>query len=183
MFLGLESDSSTFYDRREFDSRRIFVSNPKVVGVPISQLNLKSKYNAVITRIRRGDVDMLAHSDTVLELGDRIRFMAKRSDLNALSDLFGDSYYASSKANLFSFGLGIAIGLLVGLFEFKIGDNISFKLGIAGGPLIVGLIMGSVQRTGSIVLDLAIQHQYYIKTNRINPLTSGNWNQIRRGLY
>ena len=141
-------------DRSEYDVRRIFVSNPAVVGKELSSLNLHQKFNTVITRIRRGDVDMLAHGDTVLEMGDRVRFVANRKDLRKLSTLFGDSYYRVSKVNLFSFGLGIALGLLLGTLEFNLPGGIHFKLGFAGGPLIVGLILGTLQRTGKIVWSL-----------------------------
>ncbi len=152
--LGEKVDIILSNDRSKFDVRRIFVSNPAVVGKELSALNLHRKFNTVITRIRRGDVDMLAHGDTVLEMGDRIRFIAKREDLRALSVFFGDSYYKVSKVNLFSFGLGIALGLLLGAIEFSVPGGIQFKLGFAGGPLIVGLILGTLQRTGKIVWSL-----------------------------
>ena len=97
---------------------------------------------------------MLATGNTVLELGDRIRFVARRKDLKSLSKLFGDSYYESSKVNLFSFGLGIALGLLLGTIEFALPGGVNFKFGLAGGPLIVGLVFGALRRTGPIVWTL-----------------------------
>jgi putative transport protein len=110
--IGKMVDSNLDYDRRKYDVRRIFVSNPYVVGKSLSSLNLDKKFNAIITRIRRGDVDMLASNNTVLELGDRLRFVARREDLRSLSQFFGDSYKASSHINLFTFGIGIALGLV-----------------------------------------------------------------------
>jgi putative transport protein len=153
-FFGEETEDLISYNRKEYDVRRIFVSNPKVVGKTLSSLNLNEKYSAVITRIRRGDMDMLAKANTVLEMGDRIRFIARRKDLQGLSDLFGDSYYKSSQVNLFSFGLGIAIGLLIGSIEINLPGGTVFKLGMAGGPLVVGLILGALRRTGPIVWTL-----------------------------
>ncbi len=150
-FLGKKAKKSLSYYRHKYDSRRIFVSKPHVVGKTIASLGLDKKFNALITRIRRGDIDMLAKDNTVLEMGDRIRFVARRKDLKALSDYFGDSYTQSSKVNLFSFGLGIGLGLLLGSFEIPLGANFSFKLGNAGGPLIVGLILGALRRTGPVV--------------------------------
>lgn len=149
--LGKPSNSPLAYDRQLFDVRRIFVSNPDVVGRTLASLDLDKKYNAVITRIRRGDEEMIAKSTTILETGDRIRFIARREDLEALSEYFGDSYSASSKVNLFSFGLGIGLGLILGTIEISFGSDFSFKLGYAGGPLIVGLLLGTLRRTGSIV--------------------------------
>ncbi len=149
--LGIVHETRLDYDRSEFDVRRIFVSNPDVVGTKLGALNLQKKYNAVITRIRRGDVDMLATDETKLELGDRLRFVARREDLLKLSQYFGDSYKDSSHINLFTFGLGIAIGLAIGAIEFNFGPNFSFTLGFAGGPLIVGLVLGAMRRTRNII--------------------------------
>ncbi|MBT8234071.1 MAG: hypothetical protein KJN84_15670, partial [Bacteroidia bacterium] len=149
--IGEEIDSLLDFDRSKYDVRRIFVSNYNVVGKSIASLNINEKYHAVISRIRRGDADMLATGDTILELGDRLRFIARRKDLKALSKFFGDSYKVSSKVNLFSFGLGIGLGLLLGTIDIPLGNQSSFQLGYAGGPLIVGLILGALRRTGPIV--------------------------------
>lgn len=148
--LGEQVDSELTHDRKRFDVRRIFVSNPELVGRSLASLNLHEKFDATITRIRRGDIDMLAQSDTVLELGDRIRFIARREDLQALSTFFGDSYFKASRINVFTFGVGIGLGLLLGALEFSFGDEFNFKFGYAGGPLIVGLILGALRRTGPI---------------------------------
>ena len=152
--LGVRSEQKLSTNRKDYDIRRIFVSNAYVAGRTIASLNLTEKYDAVVTRIRRGDADILAKANTVLELGDRIRFVARRKDLNALAKYFGDSYRESSRVNLFSFGLGIGVGLLLGMIEFRFSDTLSFKLGYAGGPLIVGLLLGALRRTGPVVWTL-----------------------------
>ncbi|MEZ4911619.1 MAG: TrkA C-terminal domain-containing protein [Saprospiraceae bacterium] len=149
--LGEEALNSLLYDRKEYDIVRIFVSNVDVMGKPLSSLNLNHKFNAVITRIRRGDVEMLATPDTILEPGDRIRFVASRKDIAGIQALFGDSYYANSTINLFSFGVGIALGLILGMIPFTLPGDVTFKLGFAGGPLIVGLVLGALRRTGPIL--------------------------------
>ncbi len=152
--IGNKSDAGYQYDTSQFDSRRIFVSNTLIAGRTIASLNIQEKFHTIITRIRRGDIDMLANGDTVLEMGDRVRFIARREDLDSLGDYFGDSYTESSKVNLFSFGLGIGLGLILGSIEFSFGPNFSFKLGYAGGPLVVGLFLGAVRRTGPVVWSL-----------------------------
>ena len=152
--LGKESEDSLSHDRKEYDVVRIFVSNRDLVGRELASLNLQEKFNAIITRIRRGDVEMLAKSDTILELGDRIRFVAQRKDVKAIQKLFGDSYHAASRIDLFSFGVGIALGLILGMIEFHLPGGIVFKLGFAGGPLVVGLLLGALRRTGPVVWTL-----------------------------
>ncbi len=152
--LGRLSPFNLAKDRRVFDVRRIFVSNPSIFGKKISELELDQKFDAIITRIRRGDSEMLAHGNTVLQAGDRIRFIAGRKELKSLAKYFGDSYSAISQVNLFSFGVGITLGMLLGMINFNLPGGISFKLGFAGGPLVVALILGMLRRTGPIVWTL-----------------------------
>lgn len=153
-FLGQSAQDQLDYDRRVYDIRRLFVSNPKVAGEKIASLNLQEKYPAVITRVQRGDVSLLANGETILELGDRIQIVARRTDLPALNSFFGNSYEALSHINLFSFGVGMALGLLLGMVDFQIPGGITINLGLAGGPLIVALLLGYLRRTGSIVWTL-----------------------------
>ncbi len=137
-----------------YNSHRVFVSNPDVAGKKISELNLHERFSALITRVRRGDVDLLARGDTVIELGDRIRFISRDEDTAEMVKLFGDSYRALSQIDLLSFGLGMAAGLLLGMITFTLPGDISFRLGFAGGPLIVALVLGALRRTGPIVWTL-----------------------------
>ncbi len=137
-------------DRSTYDFRRIFVSNPEIAGLRLEQLSLPRRYGALVTRIRRGDVDLLAHGDTQLELGDRVRVVARREDLAEIAKLFGDSYKALSEVDMLTFGLGLTLGLLVGLIPIPLPGGTIFKLGSAGGPLIVALILGARRRTGPI---------------------------------
>lgn len=153
-FLGQSSANPLAYDRRMYDIRGLFVSNPNVAGEKIASLNLQEKYPAVITRIQRGDVAILANGETILELGDRIQIVARRQDMPAINSFFGNSYEALSHINLFSFGVGMALGLLLGMVDFNLPGGITFNLGSAGGPLIVALFLGYLRRTGSIVWTL-----------------------------
>lgn len=153
-FVGPEADDQITYDRSVFDVRRLFVSNDEIAGKTIASLNLSERFNLLITRVQRGDMDLLASGNTVLELGDRILVVAHRRDLSALFKVFGNSYEALSRVNLLSFGLGITLGLLLGMIEITLPGGYSFSLGFAGGPLIVALILGQLRRTGPIVWAL-----------------------------
>lgn len=148
--LGVLTDDHLEMDRSLYDYRRIFVSNPAIAGRRLSELRLPQEHGALVTRVRRGDIDFLAHGDLVLELGDRVRVVSRRKDLSALTHLFGDSYKELSEVNLLSLAVGLTLGLLVGLIPIPLPGGITFKLGAAGGPLIVGLILGAVRRTGPI---------------------------------
>ncbi len=152
--LGEPVDIDISGDRSVFDVRRIFVSNPKVAGQTIASLNLHEQYPVVLTRIRRGDVDSLVSSDTVLELGDRIRVLARKSDMKQIAQLFGDSYEHISHIDLLSFGFGMGIGILIGSIEMTLPGNIIFSLGFAGGPLVAGLVLSYLRRSGPILWAL-----------------------------
>ena len=149
--LGEPAREQLELDRTAYDARRIFVSNPKIVGRRLNDLRLPQRYGALVTRIRRGDIDMLAEGDTVLELGDRVRVVAPRGNIPAISTFFGDSYRALSELNLFSLGLGLILGCLIGLIPIPLPGGVEFKLGFAGGPLIVALILSALRRTGPFV--------------------------------
>jgi len=138
------------YDQTEYETRRIFVSNSKVAGLKLAALNLSEKYAVMISRVRRGDVDMMANADTVLELGDRVRVIGRRKDMAEIAKFFGDSYEELSQIDLLSFGLGMAMGMILGMVTFQLPGGIDFKLGFAGGPIIVGLILGGLRRSGPI---------------------------------
>ncbi len=152
--VGPPAEGQINHDRSTFDARRIFVSNEEIAGKTIASLNLQQRFNVLITRVQRGDMDLLASGDTVLELGDRILLVAHRDDLPQIFRVFGNSYEALSRVNLLSFGLGITLGLLLGMMTFSLPGGYSFSLGFAGGPLIVALLLGQLRRTGPIVWTL-----------------------------
>lgn len=152
--LGEIAKDQLSYDRSFYDVRRFFISNGDIAGQTIASLNLEEKFPVIITRVQRGDVDLLASSNTILELGDRVLLVARREDFSELEQIFGNSYRALSQIDLLSFGLGMALGLLLGMVEFNLPGGVTFNLGYAGGPLIVALILGQLRRTGNIVWTL-----------------------------
>ena len=152
--VGPPAEGQLTHDRSTFDVRRLFVSNDAVAGKTIASLNLQERFNLLITRVQRGDMDLLATGDTVLELGDRVLLVAHRDDLPDLFKVFGNSYEALSRVNLLSFGLGITLGLLLGMITITLPGGYGFSLGFAGGPLIVALLLGQLRRTGPIVWTL-----------------------------
>jgi len=137
--------------RETYDFRRIFVSNPDATGRPIRDLRFLQQIGAIVTRVRRGDVEWLVDADTVLELGDRVRVVARPEDMPLVNERFGDSYKALSEVNLLTLNLGLMAGLLIGLIPIPVPGGLTFTLGLAGGPLVVGLVLGKLGRTGPLV--------------------------------
>ncbi len=153
-YLGKPSSQELQFDRSQLDHRRVFISNPQIAGHRLSDLNLPRQFSAIATRLRRGDADMLPHDDTLLQLGDRVRVVAPRQNMEAVSSFFGDSYRALSEIDFLTFSLGLTLGLLVGLIPIPLPGHVSISLGLAGGPLLVAMVLGRVGRTGSLVWNL-----------------------------
>lgn len=150
-FLGELSEEHIERDKSELEVRRIFVSNQEIEGRQLRHLRVDEKLGAVVTRLRRGDVDMMVCGDTTLEPGDRVRVIARRERMGEVSAFFGDSYRAVSEIDVMTFSLGLAVGLAIGIAPIPMPGGMTVKLGFAGGPLIVGLILGITGRTGPMV--------------------------------
>ncbi len=152
--VGVESEEQVELERSGLSHRRIFVSNSNVAGRSLRELRTLTRYGALVTRLRRGDVDLAPEGRTVLELGDRVRVVAPRERMAEISRFFGDSYRALGEIDAVSFGLGAALGLLLGLVSIPLPGGSFFRLGPAGGPLVMGLVLGALGRTGPIVWQL-----------------------------
>jgi putative transport protein len=152
--LGHRADEQLELDRESLDFRRILVSSRQTVERRVGELDLHRRFGATLTRVRRGDVDILADDETVLEPGDRVRVVAPRERMAEITRFFGDSYRVASELDVLTFGLGIAAGLALGLVELPLPGGSTFQLGVAGGPLLVGLTLGALGRTGPLVWQI-----------------------------
>jgi len=137
-------------DRGVLDYRRVFVSRAEVVGRRIGDLELQNQLSATITRVRRGDLDIVPTSDTRLEFGDRVRVLTAPANFEAVSHFFGDSIRGTAETDFASVGLGMTLGVILGLIPIPLPGGTLLRLGLAGGPLIAGLILGRLERTGPI---------------------------------
>jgi len=140
--------------RAELDFRRITVSSRKVAGRTLEALALPQRLGVLVTRLGRGDTDLLPGRGTVLELGDRVRVVGPPDKLKDVAAYLGDSTQAVSEVNVLSIALGLALGLALGALPFPLPGGGAFKLGLAGGPLVVGLLLGFLHRTGRVVWTL-----------------------------
>jgi putative transport protein len=153
-FLGRRSDEALELSREEMDSRFVFVSKHDAAGVSLRELALPARFGALVTRVRRGDVELVPGSGTVLQLGDHVRVLARRRDLDAVSRFFGDSQRALSEIDVLTFSLGLGVGLAVGMLAIPLPGGITVRLGLAGGPLVVALLLGAVGRMGGMIWTL-----------------------------
>ena len=124
-------------------SRRIVVTRTACNGKRLSSFDVRHRYHATITRINRAGVELLATPDLVLQLGDRIMVVGDREDVRHVADIFGNELRKLDLPNLMPIFFGIFLGVLVGSLPIAIpGMNLTFKLGLAGGSLIVALLIG-----------------------------------------
>ncbi|WJY92733.1 Aspartate/alanine antiporter [Corynebacterium faecale] len=141
------------YSDVDLDYRRIFVSDESMVGVPLDKLRHRMR-GMLVTRIRRGDADLVAHPEMTLQLGDRVRVVAPTGRIDEATHIFGDSYRRLADFNLIPLVVGLALGVLVGMVEFPLPGGSALSLGNAGGPLLVALLLGALSRTGKVVWQI-----------------------------
>jgi putative transport protein len=161
--LGERSHVELDRDQSALDATRVFVSRSNVVGVPLGKLDLVNQHQAIITRVRRGDLWFVPDGDTVLELGDRVRVTTRRDNLEAIEEFFGDSYRDLSEVSFLTFAMGLAAGLALGQVPIPLGQGIIFKLGFAGGPLAAALVLGRFHRIGSLVWNFPYSANHTIR--------------------
>jgi putative transport protein len=153
-YLGRRVHHHLADDRSTVDYRRILVSDPRIAGRTIGELDIPGRFDGIVTRLRRGDLDMLAAEDTVVELGDRLRVVVPRGQLTSVARYLGDSERKVSEIDALSLGIGVALGLLLGLIAVPLPGGIKLALGSAAGPLVIGMILGRLERTGPLVWGL-----------------------------
>ena len=141
-------------DRSDLAFERIVVSNPDVAGRSVSELNVTKRFGAVITRVRRGDLDLLARDDLDLQLGDHVAVVVPTDELDDIAEWLGDSERRVAEVDGMAFGIGLVLGLLLGVVSFPLPGGQGFQLGAAAGPLIVGMLLGALRRTGPLVWTL-----------------------------
>lgn len=130
-------------DSSNLVSRKIVVTKGMWQGQKIGKVSLHAHYNVTITRVWRAGVALLATKDLALQLGDRLMVVGEEQDVQKVADLFGNQLKKLDAPNLVPIFLGIALGVIVGLLPIAIpGLSQPFKLGLAGGSLIVALLMG-----------------------------------------
>ncbi len=140
--------------KSELDFRRITLSNKALAGHTIEDLDLAGKFDATVTRVRRGDLDMIATDDLVLQPGDRLRVIVAATRMKDVSAYLGDSERGLSDINPVGFALGLTFGVLLGTIHIPLPGG-GFEIGAAGGTLLMGLLFGRAGRVGPVVTTLS----------------------------
>lgn len=131
--------------RNELVSERLVVTNPKLNGRRLGDLKLRQTFNITITRVRRAGIELIAQPSLILQLGDRVTIVGEKDDVQKLHTVIGDSVKRLDEPQLFATFMGIALGVLLGSIPiFFPAMPVPVKLGLAGGPLIVSIILSNI---------------------------------------
>ena len=159
--LGGECD--TKIEDTELVYSRFTVSNPDIVGRTVAELDPVAN-GFMIARIRHGDTEIVPHRDTVLNYSDRVRVVAAPGRMGEVRRFLGDSEKALGDVNLLPFAIGLSLGLLLGAIPIPLPGDTTMYLGFGGGPIVAGLILGALNRTGPITWQLPFHANRTIST-------------------
>ena len=124
-------------------SKRIIVTNPRMNGKTLGKMHFSSVYGVNVTRITRQGIDLFASRNHHFHVGDKIMVVGPEDNVNRVADLMGNSIKRLDHPNIVTIFIGIVIGILFGSLPFAIpGMPVPLKLGIAGGPLIIAILIG-----------------------------------------
>ncbi|MBR5455213.1 MAG: transporter, partial [Rikenellaceae bacterium] len=127
---------------QQFISRRIIITQPHINGKTIGELRLRSSYAVNVTRVNRSGVDLIPVHNLELQIGDRLTVVGSEMAIDAVAKALGNSMRRLREPNLISIFLGIFLGVFVGSIPIVIpGMPQAVKLGLAGGPLIVAILV------------------------------------------
>lgn len=151
-FFGRRSESRD-WNRPDIDwdaidaqliTKRLIITNGKINGIKLGALRLRNEYGINITRIDRAGIEILASPELHLQLGDRLTVVGEAQEIAKAKKFIGDSINTLDKPKLVSFFAGLALGCILGSIPVAIpGLSMPIKLGLAGGPIIIGILMGA----------------------------------------
>lgn len=125
-------------------SKRIIVTRPEINGKKLGSLRLRNAFGINITRIYRSGIQLLATPELVLQLGDRLTVVGEAPAVHNVEKVLGNAVKSLNEPNLVSIFIGIMLGLLLGSIPISVpGIELPVKLGLAGGPIVVGILIGT----------------------------------------
>lgn len=129
----------------DVESRTLVVTRTALNGKVLGQLQLRNTYSVNVSRITRGDIKLLATDDLRLQYGDRVTVVGKHEAVNNVEQFFGNSVKTLNEPNIGSIFLGLVLGLALGTIPINIpGMDNPIRLGVAGGPIIMGILVGAL---------------------------------------
>ena len=142
-FIGKKSDYNWDNENSPMISRRILITRPEINGKKLKDLHLSNIYNIIVTRVNRSGVDLFADPNLELQIGDRVMIVGKKDSIDHVAKTLGNELKKLDTPNIITIFVGIFLGILVGSIPLKFpGMPTPVKLGLAGGPLIIAILIG-----------------------------------------
>lgn len=148
-YLG-ERSSDPVHRDSETERQVLLVTSRSIVGRTLREIDPLREHGVIVTRIRRLDYEFVASANTRIENGDQITVVGPPDRLKAFAQTAGHRPQSLGETDLISLSIGLALGILVGMLPLALPGSQAITLGLAGGPLLVGLILGHFGRVGKI---------------------------------
>lgn len=151
LVIGQEVDTSLSTKGTDLRVERVVVTNENVLGKRIRDLHFKERYDVVISRLNRAGVELVASSDISLQFGDILNLVGRPSAIDVVANVLGNAQQKLQQVQMLPVFIGIGLGVLLGSIPvFVPGFPAALKLGLAGGPLIMALILGRIGSIGKL---------------------------------
>jgi len=142
-FIGKETEDDWKASENLFISTTIIITQDNINGKTLSSLGLRAAFGVNVTRINRSGIDLLATPGLILQIGDRLTVMGEHEAIKKVEQLLGNTLKRLNEPHIFTIFIGILLGVLLGSIPIAIPNmQIPMKLGMAGGPLIVAILIG-----------------------------------------
>ncbi|MDR3402303.1 MAG: putative transporter [Chthoniobacter sp.] len=152
LVVGREVEADLTKAPGDLTLQRVLVTRAEVLGKTIGELGLDQLYNVAVTRVNRAGIEMTAVADMHLQFGDRVLVVGDEESLTKVSGVLGNSLKALNETHFIPVFLGIALGVIAGVLPFHFpGLPVPIRLGLAGGPLILAIVLGRIGRVGRLV--------------------------------
>ncbi|WP_330986008.1 MULTISPECIES: putative transporter [Enterobacterales] len=151
LVMGKEVETSLSTRGTDLRVERVVVTNEKVLGKKIRDLHFKQRYDVVISRLNRAGVELVASSNASLQFGDILNLVGRQTSIDAVAAEVGNAQQKLQQVQMLPVFIGIGLGVLLGSVPLFIpGFPVALKLGLAGGPLIMALILGRIGSIGKL---------------------------------
>ncbi|EHN7000848.1 putative transporter [Escherichia coli] len=151
LVIGQEVATSLSTKGTDLRVERVVVTNENVLGKRIRDLHFKERYDVVISRLNRAGVELVASGDISLQFGDILNLVGRPSAIDAVANVLGNAQQKLQQVQMLPVFIGIGLGVLLGSIPvFVPGFPAALKLGLAGGPLIMALILGRIGSIGKL---------------------------------
>ena len=138
-------------------AKRIIVTHKDMIGKSLADTRITEKYGVTVTRVSRQDLVLTAVPDLRLQFGDMVNLVGDEESINRAAGALGNSVHQLNETSFASIFVGITVGILFGLYPWSLpGVPVPLRLGLAGGPLIIAILMGRLGRIGPLVIHMPI---------------------------